>query len=167
MISIKILKACLRLSSSKSVFQLGAQGAAESRDENIRQASFVFAKQADFFMGLSWASQEKIIDFCSRRAPAWGGLTAARSDVVETFCRPKKLTQQRKVIKLKKKLRLQSTNQPPSCSLLWTRHRVSLTATRVPCGTGRRGCWELCQTVKLDKTMHLSIVILPMMWRCC
>lgn len=48
MISIKIMKAWLRFSSSKSVFQLGAQGAAEPRDENIRQAWFVFAKQANF-----------------------------------------------------------------------------------------------------------------------
>lgn len=49
MISIKILKAWLRFSSSKSVFQLGAYCAAESRDENIRQAWFVFAKLAIFY----------------------------------------------------------------------------------------------------------------------
>lgn len=126
-----------------------------------------FCKASRFFYGAELSFTRENHWLLQPPRTSVGGLTAARSDVVETFCRPKKLTQQRKVIKLKKKLRLQSTNQPPSCSLLWTRHRVSLTATRVPCGTGRRGCWELCQTVKLDKTMHLSIVILPMMWRCC
>lgn len=126
MISIKIMKAWVRFSSSKSVFQLGARGAAEPRDENIRQAWFVFAKQANFFMAELRFTRENHWLLQPLRTSV-GGLTAALRDVVETFRRPKKLRQQGKIIEIKK-LRLRSTNQPPTCLLLWTRHIGSLTA---------------------------------------
>lgn len=125
-----------------------------------------FCKASNFFMAeLSFTRENHWLLQPLRTSV--GGLTAALSDVVETSWRPKKLTQQRKMIKLKNSAFNAATNpRPAACArslLLWTRHIGSLTAIRVPSGTGRRGC----QTLKLYKRMHLSIVILPMLWRCC